>query len=75
MDLPMYAKDVSHNITSNDGTASYKNFREVYKLDMIQYQSGNSEEQKSFREILLRLRDRDCSLDDWKKLSVHFEGN
>ncbi len=31
---------------------------------MIQHQSGDSEKQKSFREILLRLRDGDCNLDD-----------
>jgi len=64
IDLPIYAKDVSHDIISNNSTASYKNFQEVYKLDMIQYQSGDSEEQKSFKEILLKLRDGDCSLDD-----------
>ena len=61
LDLPMYANNISHDTISNDGIASYKNFWEVYKLDVIQRQSGDSEEQKSFREILLRLRDRNCS--------------
>src|SRR4051794_28655862 len=60
IDLLMYARNVSHDTTSNDGIASYKNFREVYKLDVIQRQSGDSEEQKSFREILVRLRNGDC---------------
>ena len=73
LDLPMYATNISHDINSNDGIASYKNFREVYKLDVIQRQSGDCEEQKVFREILLRLRDGDCNLDDWKKLSTRFE--
>jgi hypothetical protein len=73
LDLPMYAKNVSHDTTSNDGIASYKNFREVYKLDVIQRQSGDSEEQKGFREILLRLRNGESSLDDWQKLSTRFE--
>jgi len=39
----MYS-NISHNTNSNDGIASYKNFWEVYKLDMIQRQSGDSEE-------------------------------
>ena len=43
IDLPMYS-NISHNTNSNDGIASYKNFREVYKLDVIQRQSGDSEE-------------------------------
>ena len=73
LDLPMYATNLSHDITSNDGIASYKNFQEVYKLNVIQWQSSDCEEQKAFREILLRLRDGDCNLDDWKKLSTQFE--
>ena len=43
IDLSMYS-NISHNTNSNDGIASYKNFREVYKLDVIQRQSGDSEE-------------------------------
>ena len=69
----MYATNLSHDITSNNGIASYKNFWEVYKLNVIQQQSGDCEEQKAFREILLRLRDGDCNLDDWEKLSTRFE--
>ena len=74
LDLPMYANNVSHNTTSNNGLASYKIFQEVYKLDVIQRQSGDSKDQKDFRGILLRLRDGDSTLDDWKKLSTRFEG-
>jgi ATP-dependent exoDNAse (exonuclease V) alpha subunit len=74
LDFPMYANNVSHDTTSNDGIASYKSFREVYKLDIVQRQSGDSEEQQGFRELLLRLRNGDSSLNDWEKLSTRFEG-
>ena len=49
LDVPMYANDISHDTNSNNGIASYKQFREVYKLDVVQRQSGESEEQRSFR--------------------------
>src|SRR6266498_1377578 len=42
LDFPMYANNISHDTISNDGIASYKNFWEVYKLDVIQQQSGDS---------------------------------
>ena len=73
LDLPMYTTNTSWDITSNDGIACYKQFREVYKLDVVQRQSGNSDTQKSFREILIRLRDGECTLDDWKRLTSRFE--
>src|SRR6185436_10281227 len=56
LDLPMYTT-ISRDSLSNDGRTAYKQFQEVYKLDVIQRQSGDSDEQKIFREILLRLRD------------------
>ena len=74
-DMPMYANNITHDIISNDGIAAYKHFREVYKLDVVQRQSGNSEEQQGFRELLLRLRDGECTLEDWKKLCTRFENN
>ena len=40
LDLPMYATNLSHDIISNNGIASYKNFWEVYKLDVIQRAKG-----------------------------------
>lgn len=52
LDLPMYI-DISRDALSNDGLAVYKQFKEVYKLDVIQCQSGNSQEQQDFRELLL----------------------
>ena len=73
LDLPMYATNVSRDNTSNDGQVCYKQFREVYKLDVMQHQSGDSDEQKSFREILIRLRDGECTLNDWERLTIRFE--
>ncbi len=66
LDLPMYTTDASRDTISNDGIASYLQFREVYKLEKIQRQSGDSIEQQRFRKILLRLREGENSLDDWK---------
>ena len=70
LDLPMYANDNTHNEISNNGIASYQQFREAYKLEVVQRQSGESEEQQGFRDLLLRLREGDSSLDDWKRLSI-----
>ena len=49
--------------------------REAYKLNIIQRQSGESEEQRVFRDIILRLRGRESTLDDWKILAKRFEKN
>ena len=64
LDLPMYTTNISRNETSNNGIALYKNFSEACKLDIIQRQSGDSEEQKTFRNLLLRLRDGECHTND-----------
>src|SRR6266498_85916 len=69
----MYTNNMTQNITLNSGIATYKNFREVYKLEVIQRQSGESEAQKSFRDILLRLREGDSTIEDWKILATRFE--
>src|ERR1700722_11402912 len=75
LDLPMYTTNISRNETSNNGIASYKNFSEACKLDIIQRQSGDSEEQKAFRNLLLRLRDGECHMNDWIMLTTRFEQN
>ena len=72
--LPLYAKDL-RDALSNDGIALYNLFKEVYKLDVIQRQSGNSHEQQNFRNLLLRLRDGKSIIEDWKTLSKRFESN
>ncbi|CAB4427786.1 unnamed protein product [Rhizophagus irregularis] len=60
---------------SNKGIAAYKHIKEVFKLDVILRQTGNSNEQKEFCDILLRMRNGESSLDDWKILSTRFEEN
>jgi len=57
LDEPMYSQIPRHDMLSNDGITAYRQFREVYKLDVIQRQSGDSDDQRNFRAILLRLRD------------------
>jgi ATP-dependent DNA helicase PIF1 len=74
LDLPMYTK-ISRDPLSNNGFAAYNLFREVYKLDVIQRQSGNSQEQRDFRELLLRLCNGESTLANWMMLTTRFEGN
>jgi len=53
LNIPIYtinARSLSNII------AVYRQFKEVYKLDIIRRQSGNDEQ--GFRDILLRLWDR-----------------
>ncbi|CAG8821888.1 19167_t:CDS:1, partial [Cetraspora pellucida] len=72
LDLPMYI-DVKKDALSNNGHAVYKQFLEVYKLDIVQWQSGDSEEQRAFRDVLLRIRDGESTVDDWRILNTRFE--
>ncbi len=73
-DLPMYTK-ISQNLLSNTGLVAYNQFKEAYRLDVIQHQSGDTKEQRDFRELLLRLRNRETILANWKALATQFEGN
>jgi ATP-dependent DNA helicase PIF1 len=70
IDDPMYIQKLRHNSLSIDGMSTYKQFQEIYKLDIVQRQSGNSEEQCQFRKILLRLHDGETTIDDWKILTT-----
>ena len=47
----------------------------MYELNIVQWQSEESEEQRSFRDLLLRLREGGNTLDDWKILTNRFEEN
>ena len=49
---------------SNNGLAAYSQFKEAYKLDVAQRQSGNTKEQQDFRDLLLLLRNGESELDD-----------
>ena len=48
LDVPMYANNTTQDANSNDGIGAYKEFKEVYKLDVVQRQSGEEEEQQAF---------------------------
>jgi ATP-dependent DNA helicase PIF1 len=73
LDLPMYTNNVSQDTNSNKGIGTYKDIREVYELNIVQRQSGESEDQRVFRDILLRLREGESTLNDWKILAKRFE--
>ena len=73
LDLPMYTNNISQDTNSNKGIGTYKDIREVYELDIVQRQSGESEDQRVFRDILLRLREGESNLNDWKILAKRFE--
>ncbi|CAG8622479.1 21470_t:CDS:2 [Cetraspora pellucida] len=72
LDEPMYSQTFRHDLLSNDGITTYKQFQEAYKLDIVQCQSGDSEEQRNFRDILLQLRDGESTVADWKVLAARF---
>ena len=73
LDLFVYVK-ISKSSLSNNGLAAYNLFKEVYKLDVIQCQSGNFQKQHNFRNLLLQLRNEESTIDDWKTLTTRFEG-
>jgi hypothetical protein len=75
LDEPMYSQFPHRDLVSSDGIVAYAQFREVYKLDIVQCQSGNLEEQCNFRSLLLRLHDGESTEDDWKLLATRFSGS
>ena len=72
LDEPMYSQIPRCDPLSSDGIVAYSQFCEVYKLDIIQRQSGDSEEQCNFRSLLLCLRNGESTEDDWKLLATRF---
>ncbi|GBC48412.2 ATP-dependent DNA helicase PIF1 [Rhizophagus irregularis DAOM 181602=DAOM 197198] len=70
LDVPMFATNAR---SSSNVIAVYRQFKEVYELDIILRQSGN--DQQGFRDILLRLRDGESTLNDWNILTSRFEEN
>ena len=48
LDEPMYSQNPCCDALSSNGIVAYSQFREVYKLDIIQRQSEDSEEQRNF---------------------------
>ncbi|CAG8719708.1 2563_t:CDS:2 [Cetraspora pellucida] len=75
-DLPMYAQNFHYsNALSKDGRMIYFQFHDLYKLNNIQCQAGNLEEQYQFRFLLLCLRDGDstCQLHSTEVNKVNIE--
>ncbi|CAG8522608.1 20737_t:CDS:2, partial [Racocetra persica] len=72
-DLPIYANNSLQDQISSNSLKAYKYFREVYILNVIEYQSGESEEQQNFRNILMRLYNKKFILSNWEKLTVQLE--
>ncbi|GBB95752.1 hypothetical protein RclHR1_26020001 [Rhizophagus clarus] len=72
LDLSMYTVD-KRDALSNSSLTVYKQFKEAYKLEIIQRQSKNSKEQQELRGILLRLCNREPSIEDWIILTTRIE--
>jgi ATP-dependent exoDNAse (exonuclease V) alpha subunit len=69
---PVADKPLYHAIPSNSigeqGHLTYMMFDNVVKLDVNQRVQGNDPEQTRFRELLLRLRKGQSTVDEWKLL-------
>ena len=69
MDLPLYSSD-DQLFLPLVGTA-YQSFSKAVVLIWVMRQAGQDPEQVRFREILLRLRDAQVTIDDWQHLMTH----
>ena len=67
MDQPLYTTQ-SRSELSDQGMTAYRSFKSAVVLDQIIRQAGNDPKQKQFRGLLLRLRDGETTIDDWKLL-------
>ncbi len=69
MDLPFYTT-VSSTELSDHGSANYKSFDRAVVLDRVMRQAGELEDpdQELFRNMLLRLRNAQFTIDDWRHL-------
>ena len=71
---PLADKPLFHPITTNStgeqGYLTYKMFDKVLKLDVNQRAQGDNSEQIQFRELLLRLRKGESTIDDWKLIDA-----
>ena len=67
MDQPLYTTQ-SRSELSDQGITVYQSFNSAVILDQIIRQAGDDPGQRQFRSLLLRLRDGDTTVDDWKIL-------
>ena len=67
MDLPLYVT-VSRTELSDLGSVNYHLFDRAITLDQVMRQAGNDSAQHLFRNILMRLRNGELRVEDWKHL-------
>ena len=67
MDLPLYTT-VSRLELSDLGSVYYHQFNHAIILDQVMRQAGNNDTQQQFHDILMRLRNGEVSVEDWKHL-------
>ena len=67
MDQPLYTTH-SKSELSDQGMTAYQSFQSAVVLDQIIRQAGDDPDQRRFRDLLLRLRDGETTVDDWKIL-------
>jgi ATP-dependent exoDNAse (exonuclease V) alpha subunit len=68
-DKPLYHAKPS-NAVGEQGYQTYRMFDKVVKLTVNQRVQGMSSEQVTFRDLLLRLRKGESTVDDWKLLLI-----
>ena len=73
-DKPLYHAK-SSNVVGEQGYQAYLMFEKVIKLTINQRVQGTTSEQVNFRNLLLRLRKGELTLDDWKLLLTRQPSN
>ena len=67
MDLPLYTT-ISRTSLSDLGSSCYQLFNKAIVLNQVMRQSGQDHNQVLFRDILMRLRNGEVTLNDWTTL-------
>ena len=62
--LPLYTTDGRSDL-SDQGRAAYLHFNKAFTLTQVMRQAGQDPEQVHFRDILLRLRNAEVTVEDW----------
>ena len=73
MDLPLYTT-VSRTELSDLGSIDYHLFDHAVVLDRVMRQAGQDADQECFRNLLLRLRNAELTVEDWKYLMTRTAG-
>ncbi len=73
MDLPLYTT-VSRTELSDLGSIDYHLFHRAVVLDRVMRQAGQDASQELFRSLLLRLRNAELTVEDWKHLMTRTAG-